>query len=62
LDAPQESSFYTEPWTETLAEVRDRMSRRGDFGPNPDDYTHDSSIFEVLAALEALAVEDEVLA
>ena len=59
MDAPQES-FYTEPRTETLADVRDRMNRRGDFDPDPADYAREADVFEVLAALEALTVDGEV--
>ncbi len=51
-----------EPRPETLADVRDAMNRRGDFDPDPADYVQESSLFEVLAALEALTVEGEVLA
>ena len=47
---------------EALADVRDAMNRRGDFDPNPTDYADESDVFEVLAALEALTVEGEVLA
>ena len=61
MDAPQES-FYTEPRTETLADVRSLIDRHGDFDPDPADYAEESDIFEVLAALEALTIEGEVLA
>ena len=61
MHAPQES-FYTELQTETLAEVRDAMNRRGGFDPDPADYAREADVFEVLAALEALTIEDEVLA
>jgi hypothetical protein len=61
MNASQEL-FYTEPRTETLAEVRDAMNRCGDFEPAPGDYAQESSVFEVLAVLEALTIEDEVLA
>jgi hypothetical protein len=61
MDAPQ-SSFYNEPRTETLAEVRDAINRRGDFDPDPADYAREADVFEVLAALEVLTVEGEVLA
>ncbi len=47
---------------ETLADVRDAMSRRGDFDPDPEGYAREADVFEVLAALEALTVEGEVLA
>jgi len=47
---------------DSLASVRDAMSRRGDFDPSPEEYTDEANYFEVLAVLEALAVEDEVLA
>jgi hypothetical protein len=45
-----------------MADVRDAMSRRGDFDPSPEDYASEASLLEVLAVLEALAIEDEVLA
>ena len=61
MDAPQ-ASFYNEPRTETLTEVRDAMNRRGDFDPDPEDYSGESSVYEALAALEALTIEGEVLA
>lgn len=61
MDSPQ-ASFYNEPRPETLAEVRDTMNRCGDFDPDPADYAQEAGVFEVLAALEALTVEGEVLA
>lgn len=61
MDSPQ-ASFYNEPRTNPLAEVRGAMNRRGDFDPAPEDYARESDIFEALAALEALTVEGEVLA
>ena len=61
MDTPQ-SSFYNELRTETLTEMRDSMNRRGDFDPDPADYAREADVFEVLAALEALTIEDEVLA
>ena len=47
---------------ELLASVRDAMSRRGDFDPSPEEYADEANYFEVLAVLEALTVEGEVLA
>jgi hypothetical protein len=47
---------------ETLADVRAAMSRAADFDPAPEHYADQTRIFEVLAALEALTVEGEVLA
>ena len=61
MDAPQEP-FYIEPRPETLADLRAEMSRRGDFGPSVERYANEANYFEVLTALEALAIEDEVLA
>jgi hypothetical protein len=61
MDAPQEE-FYTKDTPDLVADVRDAMSRRGDFGLTPEHYVNDTSIFEVLAALKALTIEDEVLA
>ena len=61
MDAPQES-FYPELRTETLADVRSLIDRRGDFDPNPAEYVKVSDVFEVQAALEALSIEGEVLA
>lgn len=42
--------------------MRGAMSRRDDFEPRPESYADESRMFEVLAALEALEVEGEVLA
>lgn len=61
MDAPHDG-FYTEPRTEPLADIRSLMDRRGDFDPDPANYARESSVFEALAALEALTIEDEVLA
>jgi hypothetical protein len=61
MDAPQEA-FYRKDAPDPMADVRDSMSRRGDFEPSPSDYANESYFFEVEAALEALRVEDEVLA
>ncbi len=55
-------SVYTSDPPETLADVRSAMSRRNDFDPAPEHYADQARTFEVLAALEALAVEGEVLA
>ena len=53
---------YTSDPPETLADVRSAMSRRDDFDPTPEHYASEAHIFEVLAALEALTIEGEVLA
>jgi hypothetical protein len=45
-----------------MADVRSALSLRGDFDPSPEHYANEASAFEVLAVLEALTVEDEVLA
>jgi hypothetical protein len=60
MDAPLEP-FYRRDESETMADVRDAMSRRGDFDPSPERHANDTGYFEVLAVLEALVVEDEVL-
>ena len=60
MDAPQER-FYTKDEPNLVAEVRDGMSRHGDFDPLPEHYSNDTNIFEVLVVLEALTVEGEVL-
>jgi hypothetical protein len=61
MDAPQ-TPFYREDEPDPMADVRDAMSRRGDFDPSPEDYASEARLLEVLAVLEALAIEDEVLA
>ena len=61
MNAPHES-FYIKDDASPMADVRDAMSRRGDFDPSPEDYATEASLLEVLAVLEALAIEDEVLA
>jgi len=61
MDAPQ-TPFYREDEPDPMADVRDAMSRRGDFDPSPEDYASETRLLEVLAVLEALAIEDEVLA
>ena len=61
MDAPIEP-FYKRDESETMTDLRDAMSRRGDFDPSPERYANDRGYFEVLIALEALTVEDEVLA
>ncbi len=53
---------YTSDPPETLADVREAMSRRGDFNPGPESYADQARIFEVLATLEALRIQGEVLA
>jgi hypothetical protein len=61
MDAPQGSSYRkVEP--ETIANVRGAMSRRDDFDPSPERYADETHYFEVLAVLEALAIENEILA
>jgi len=59
--APQDR-FYRKGESEPMADVRSAMSRRGDFGPSPEQYADEAQYFEVLAVLEALTVEGEVLA
>jgi hypothetical protein len=61
LDAPQ-GPFYSKNEPDPMADVRGAMSRCGDFAPSPERYADETNYFEVLAALEALAIEDEVLA
>jgi hypothetical protein len=61
MDAPL-APFYRRDESETMPDVRDSMSRRGDFDPNPERYANETGYFEVLATLEALQVEGEVLA
>jgi hypothetical protein len=61
MDAPIEP-FYCKDEPETMAELRDAMSRRGDFDPSSERYANETDYFEVLAVLEALVVEGEVLA
>ena len=60
MDVPQ-TPFYREDEPDPMADVRDAMSRRGDFDPSPEDYANEASAFEVLAVLEAVEVEGEVL-
>ena len=60
MDAPIKP-FYKRDESETTADVREAMSRRGEFDPTPERYA-DLGNFEVLAVLEALRVEGEVLA
>jgi hypothetical protein len=60
LDAPQEA-FYMKGTPDLMADVRAAMSRHGDFDPVPEHYSNDTNIFEILAVLEALAVEGEIL-
>lgn len=61
MDAPQ-PSFYRKDKPDPMADVRDAMSRRGDFAPKPEYYANQTNYFEVLAVLEALTTEDGVLA
>jgi hypothetical protein len=58
--APQDP-FYDKDESETMADVRDAMSRRGDFDPTPGRYVCETHDVEVIAVLEALIVEGEVL-
>ncbi len=60
MDVPQ-TPFYREDKPDPMADVRDAMSRRGDFDPSPEDYASEARLLEVLAVLEALAIEDEIL-
>ncbi len=59
--APPNPSIADSP-PEALADVREAMSRRGDFDPSVESYANQSNFFEVLAALEALEVEGVALA
>lgn len=61
MDAPLHP-FYRKDESDPMAEVRSALSFRGDFDPSPEHYANEASAFEVLAVLEALTVEDEVLA
>ena len=61
MDAPLHP-FYRKDESDPMAEVRSTMSRCGDFDPSPEHYAEESGAFEVLAVLEALTVEGEVLA
>ncbi len=61
MDAPQQP-FYRKTEPDPMADVREAMSRRGDFSPSPERYADEAGSFEVLAVLEALTLEDEVLA
>ncbi len=54
--------FYTKDAADLVADVRNAMSRRGDFNPTPEHYANATNIFEGLAVLEALTIEGEVLA
>jgi hypothetical protein len=60
MGAPRQS-FYRKDEPDPMADVRDAMSRRGDFNPSPERYGDEAGAFEVLAALKALTVEGEVL-
>jgi hypothetical protein len=62
LMQPAPTPVYTNDPPSLLGDVRDAMSRRDDFDPSPEEYADEANYFEVLAVLEALAVEDEVLA
>jgi hypothetical protein len=54
-------SIYTSDPPEPLADVRAAMSRRGDFDPTPETYASGEAVFEIMAVLEALEVDGEVL-
>ena len=60
--SPPLNPSITDSSPDSMAEVRDAMSRRGDFYPSPEHYADESGIFEVMAVLEALTIEGEVLA
>lgn len=60
MDTPRER-FYRKNTPDPMAGVRDAMSRRGDFDPDPDHYADEAGVFEAQAVLEALEVEGEVL-
>ena len=60
--SPPLNPSITDSPPETLADVRAAMSRRDDFDPAPEHYADQTRTFEVLAVLEALTVEGEVLA
>jgi len=45
-----------------MPDVRNTMSRRGDFGPNREGYEDEGGACEVLAAPEPLTVEHDVQA
>jgi hypothetical protein len=53
---------YTNDLPSLLGDVRRAMSRRDDFDPSPERYVDEADYLKVLAMLEALTVEDEVLA
>lgn len=61
MDAPREL-FYKKIESDPMADVRHAMSRRGDFGPNPENYANEINAFQVMVVLEALTIEGEVLA
>jgi hypothetical protein len=61
MAAPQDP-FYFRDESETMADIRDAMSRRGDFDPTPERYANEAHYVEIVAVLEGLLVENEVLA
>ena len=61
MAAPQDP-FYFKDKSETMADIRNAMSRRGDFEPSPERYANETHYVEIVAVLEGLLVEDEVLA
>lgn len=60
MDAPIKP-FYKRDESVTMAEVRNAMSRRGDLDPSPEQYANENDYVEVMAVLEALLIEGEVL-
>jgi hypothetical protein len=60
MDTSQDS-FYTNYTPDLVADVRDAMSRRGDFDLSPEQYADETNIFEALAVLEALTIDNEIL-
>lgn len=61
MTPPLNRSIADSP-AQTLADVREAMSQRDDFAPAPEQYASKPDFFEVLAVLEALTIEGEVLA
>jgi hypothetical protein len=61
MTVPQEG-FHSKDEASLMADVRDAMSRRGDFDPSAECYATETNRFEILAVLEALEMDGEVLA
>ena len=61
MHTPREQ-FYRRSESDPMADVRDAMNRRADFDPSPEHYASETNYFEILAVLEALTIDDEVLA